>query len=117
MRPLAGLAFLADNMPNPLELPRHVLIRGDDVVKGIGYLAFQSDPVAGESHREIARAHRLKSVEERANLGLGLRVVSVLPRLTILRDVANWFSDRCAACLRRRTLLPSARCPRHDVTP
>src|SRR6185437_1579193 len=94
---------------------RHVLICGNDVVEGIGYLAFQSYPVARESHREIARAHRLKPVEQRANLGLGLLVVSVLSSLIDPRDVARWFSDRCAAaCLSCRTLLPAARCPRHD---
>src|SRR6185437_6056765 len=108
MRPLAGLAFFADDIPDPLELPRQVLIGGDDVVESIGYLAFQTYPVAGESHREIARAHRLEPLEQRANLGLGLLVVSVLSSLIVPRDVARWFSDLCAAvclCLSCRTLL------------
>src|SRR6478672_3165898 len=111
MRPFAGLSFLADNMPDPLELLRHLLVRGDDVVEGVGYLAFQSYPVARESYREIARAHRLESLEQRANLGLGLLVVSVPSSPTIPRDLACWFSDCCAACLSRRTLLPASRCP------
>ena len=57
---LLGLALPADHLADPLELLRHALIGGDDLVERVGDLALDAEPVAGHAHREIADAHRLK---------------------------------------------------------
>ena len=44
---LAGLAFAADDLADALELLRHALVGGDDLVEGVGDLAEDADLVAG----------------------------------------------------------------------
>ncbi len=66
-------------MPDAPQFLRHLLVGADDFVEGIGDLAFQTRPVAGKTHGEVAVAHRLQAVEQRTHLGLGLAVVGVTP--------------------------------------
>src|SRR5690348_1571718 len=73
------LPSLPTTCPHPLQLQRHLLIGGDDLVERVGDLAFQARPVTGEPHGEVAVAHRLQAVQQRANLRLGLLSLSVLP--------------------------------------
>ena len=65
---LAGLAFAAHHLPNALELTRHALVGGDDLIEGIGDLAHDADLVARHAHREIADAHGLQGMQELAEL-------------------------------------------------
>ena len=66
---LAGLAFAAHDMADALELLRHALVGGDDLVERIGDLAEQADLVAGHAHGEVAHAHRLQRIEQIVQLG------------------------------------------------
>ena len=43
---LAGLALAADDLADALELLRHALVGGDDLVEGVGDLAHDADLVA-----------------------------------------------------------------------
>ena len=61
---LAGPAFAAHHLPDPFELLGHALVGADDLVKGVGDLAHDADPVAGHAHREIADPHRLQGVKK-----------------------------------------------------
>ena len=61
---LAGLAFPAHHAPDMLELLRHPLIGGDDVVEGVGDLAGDAGLVAGHADGEVADPHRLKGAEK-----------------------------------------------------
>ena len=65
---LAGLALAADHLADSLELLRHALVGGDDLVEGIGDLAREADLVARQAHREIADAHGLQRMQELAEL-------------------------------------------------
>ena len=47
MHALAGLALAADDLADALELLRHALVGGDDLVEGVGDLAADADLVAG----------------------------------------------------------------------
>ena len=66
---LAGLALAADHLADALELLRHALVGGDDLVEGIGDLADQADMVAGHADGEIADAHGLQGVQEFVQIG------------------------------------------------
>ena len=61
---LPGLAFLADQLADPLELLRHALVGGDDLVEGVGDLAGDAELVARHADREIADPHRLERCEQ-----------------------------------------------------
>ncbi len=54
---LLGLAFAADDLPDPVELLRHPIVGGDDVVEGIGDFAPQAVPIAWQTDGEIAGPH------------------------------------------------------------
>ena len=54
---LLGLALAADDLPDPIELLRHPIVGGDDVVEGIGYLAPQTVPIAWQTDGEITGPH------------------------------------------------------------
>ena len=54
---LLGLALAADDLPDPIELLRHPIVGGDDIVEGIGDLAPQTVPVAWQADGEVAGAH------------------------------------------------------------
>ena len=47
---LPGTAFAADDLTDALELLCHALVGGDDVVKGVGDLADETDTVTGHTH-------------------------------------------------------------------
>ena len=66
---LTGLAFAAHDLADALELPRHALVGGDDLVEGVGDLAHEADLVARHAHREIADPHGLQRVEEFVQFG------------------------------------------------
>ena len=60
MHALLGLAFAADALADALELLRHALVGGDDLVERVGDLAFDAEPVARHADREVADPHRLQ---------------------------------------------------------
>src|SRR5690606_32020037 len=59
-------ALLADRLADALELARHARVGSDDVVEGVGDLAADAGPVAGQTLAKIAVADRLKAAEELA---------------------------------------------------
>ena len=66
---LPGLALLADDGADPLQLAGHPGVGGDDLVEGVGDLALEAGPVAGQPHREVAVAHGLQRAQELRHLG------------------------------------------------
>src|SRR4029077_19311478 len=74
---LARLSFAADHLADPLELLCHPLIGGDDLVEGVGDLAFDAEVIAGHAHGEIAASHRLQCLKQflgRIRLSIGVRL-------------------------------------------
>ena len=61
---LARLALAADHLADLLELLRHPLVGGDDLVEGVGDLALDAELVAGHPHREVADPHGLQRVKQ-----------------------------------------------------
>ena len=61
---LAGLALAADDLPDTLELLRHALVGGGDLVEGVGDLFTIAGLLTGHADRKIARAHRLQGGQE-----------------------------------------------------
>ena len=79
--PLAGSAVAPDHLPDALELARHALVGGGDLVKCICDFAQDADPVAGHPDREVADLHGLQCVQqfgEAVCVGLGVAVDLVL---------------------------------------
>src|ERR1700741_2473629 len=68
-RALASLTFLADSLAYTLQLLRHLLICGDNLVEGVSNLAFQPGPRARQSHGKIAVTHGLKASEDYSQTG------------------------------------------------
>jgi hypothetical protein len=60
---LASFALLSDHMAHALQLLGHMLVRSNDVVKGIGDLSRQSDPRSRKAHGEVSIAHTLQRSE------------------------------------------------------
>ncbi len=83
---LLGAAVAADHLPDPLELPRHALVGGDDLIECIGDLADDADAIAGHAHREIADPHRLHGVEQFRQV-LRVQAVSVGVAVEMLCDL------------------------------
>jgi hypothetical protein len=52
-----------DHLADALELQRHALVGGDDLVESVGDLADETDPVTGHARREIADPHRLQGMK------------------------------------------------------
>ena len=69
-RALAGLAFFADGLADALQLARHLLVGGDDVVEGVGDLAFKAGPGDGQPDGEVAfrMVCRLARISARSSL-------------------------------------------------
>ena len=65
---MTGLAVLADHLAGTLELARHALVGGDDLVERVGDLAGEAGLVARQPHREIAVAHRLQRAQQLAHV-------------------------------------------------
>src|SRR5262249_13466128 len=61
---LAVSPFATDDLADALQLLRHALIGGDDLIEGVGDLADDPDPVAGQANREIADAHGLQRLQQ-----------------------------------------------------
>ena len=57
---LAGLPLATDNLADALELLRHPLIGGDDLVERIRDLAVDPEIIAAHAHREVAGTHGLE---------------------------------------------------------
>src|SRR3984885_7949087 len=53
----ASSAFFADDLAEPLQILRHLLIRGGDIVERVGDFTRQTGPEARQPHREITVAH------------------------------------------------------------
>jgi hypothetical protein len=74
---LPGFSLAADHLSDALQLLRHSLVGGDDLVEDVGDLAFDAQMIAGHPHREVACAHRLQRVQkilQRVGLSVGLRL-------------------------------------------
>jgi hypothetical protein len=66
---LARLSFAAHDLADTLELLRHALVGGDDLVEGVGDLAQQADLTAGHAYREVPHAHGLQRIQKIVELG------------------------------------------------
>jgi len=55
----AKVAIVTKTSPEALELLRHALVGGDDLVEGVGDLAGDAFMIAGHTNGEVPRAHRL----------------------------------------------------------
>jgi hypothetical protein len=74
---LARLSFAAHDLADTLELLRHSLIGGHDLVEGVGNLAVNTEMIAGHSHRKVTAAHRLQGLQQflrriRLSIAVGL---------------------------------------------
>src|SRR6185437_1351631 len=74
-------------LSDALELLRHALVAGGDLVEGIGDLADDADTVAGQPDREIAGAHDLQRAEQVVEIVLMLRAVAAAVALGLRRRV------------------------------
>jgi hypothetical protein len=61
---MARLSVLAHDLTGALELACQSLIRGDDLVEGVGDLAREAGMITREAHREIAVADRLQGAQQ-----------------------------------------------------
>src|SRR5690606_178599 len=50
---LAGLALASNHLTDPIELGGNARVCGNDVVEGIGNLAFYAGPVTGKTNNEV----------------------------------------------------------------
>ena len=57
---LSRLALAPDHLSDALELLRHPLVGGDDLIERIGDLAVDSEVIPGHAHRKVAATHGLK---------------------------------------------------------
>src|SRR5215475_6560961 len=62
-RTLARPPFLADRLSKSLQLLRHLLVGGHDLIESVGDLPFQSRPRTRQADREISIAHALQARE------------------------------------------------------
>ena len=58
---LSSLAFLANHVADAFQFLGHVLIGGNNLVKGVGHFSRQSYPSTGKPHGEVAIAHALQA--------------------------------------------------------
>ena len=70
------LPSLADALADALELLRHALVGGDDLVERVGDLAVDADVIAGHAHRKVADAHRLQRLQQFVHFGRGFAVAA-----------------------------------------
>jgi len=76
---LASSSLFAYDLPDAFQFLRHLLIGGDDGIKGICNLASESRPGAGKAYRKISIPHGLQAGENhteisRRGLGNGDRI-------------------------------------------
>ncbi len=65
---MAGLAVLADDLADALELVRQPLVRGHDLVERVGHLAGEPGLIARQPHGEISVTHRLQRAQQPAQV-------------------------------------------------
>src|SRR5258706_14396015 len=68
---LGDLAFAADDAAEALELLGHALVQLDDIVEGVGDLAFEPVEIDRQACREVALFERGESAEEFGFIELG----------------------------------------------
>ena len=76
-RPLPRHTLLADDLTEAFQFFRHVLVRGNDVVKGIGNFASQTHPGTRQAHAEIAIPHALQTRQNSGEVNLIVRSSSI----------------------------------------
>src|ERR1051326_7459892 len=64
----ARLSFLTDGLSNAFEFARHLLVRRDDVVKGIRDLSWQAGPGTRQTDGEVALLHSLQACQNDAQI-------------------------------------------------
>ena len=88
---LAGLALAADDLADALELLRHALVGGDDLVEGVGDLARDAGPVARQPHAKIPYLHGLQGLQQL----VGVKPLSVDPVGNACTDVSGRLNNVC----------------------
>ncbi|WP_207541163.1 hypothetical protein [Sabulicella rubraurantiaca] len=82
---LSGPPLPADDLPDLLELLRHSLVGGDNLVEDVGDLAGETHMPSGKTGREVAGPHRLqgdqKIIQVQRVHGLGSGLEDVRPFL------------------------------------
>src|SRR5690348_1741117 len=68
-RALPSLAFLTDGLAYTLQLLRHLLICGDNLVEGVSNLAFQPGPGARQAYGKIPVPHSLEASQNYSQTG------------------------------------------------
>jgi hypothetical protein len=63
-RALTRFPLLADHLSDALEFLRHGLVGGDNLIKGVGNLPFQPNPVTREPYGKVAVTHGLQASEK-----------------------------------------------------
>src|ERR1700722_12916595 len=66
---LAGPTFFADDLPQPLQFLRHLLVSRDDGIERVGNFPCQSRPGDGEANGKISIPHGLQAGENHAEIG------------------------------------------------
>src|SRR5262245_24205082 len=61
---VARLALAADSGADPVELLRHALVGGDDLIEGVGDLAGDANAVAGQADGKVTHPHGGQRVEQ-----------------------------------------------------
>ena len=61
---MAGFAFAADDLADALELLRHALVGGDDIVEGIRDLAEDAVLLNSHSYGEVSAAHCAQGLQQ-----------------------------------------------------
>ncbi len=79
----ARSSFFPDHLPDAPQFLGHLLVGGDDVIERVGDLSLDADPSSGETHREIAVAHRLQRHEDNAQIGRGRCVPGMAPAIAL----------------------------------
>jgi hypothetical protein len=63
VRALTGFPLFAHDLPDALQLLRHLLVGSDDLIERVRNLPFQPRPVAWKPHREVSIAHGLQAMQ------------------------------------------------------
>ena len=61
--------FLAHNLADAIQLLRHLLVNGDDLIECVSYLSRQPGPGARKAHGKITRPHGLQACEYDPKVG------------------------------------------------
>jgi hypothetical protein len=80
---LPDLSVPTDNLTDTLELLRHALIGGHNLIEGVGNLTGEPDVTSGHSDGEIANPHGLEGIEQFMLFGQGTGIDRRIGRGTI----------------------------------